>query len=378
MKRPDRVDPDNRRGGACPLPLPLWVWLLALLAAVPARAQELRDQEQLAGGDNDLSWRGTSFVFEQSVSRNTLIKDTQLSYNPLYLHTYSLRPRWYFTDSLHLALRQDVILELTQPDAYGPYALYTERERIFALDTRLQLADPDIFDLDGTRLGAAGQVALPLNPASSAWRRVLVAGVKATVARDFPEPLQGTSFGLLTAYYHYFNLTNVALAETDIACTPALRTDGGIATSPSYCLGGSTLMSERLDAAVSARLQLMAELDLTASFTWIWVLATDLSEAVVETLGGEVVLPDNSATHWRYYTDSSLALGYLLSDSLHLALGVSALTRQLDPNGSRRNPLFNTDTLIFLAATVRLDALYLQLSGRSGTTVADTESQERL
>jgi len=56
-------------------------------------------------------FRGSIFLWDNSISAGTLAPNSELSYVPSYQWWFSLRPRYYFTDKLSLRLRMDLTTE---------------------------------------------------------------------------------------------------------------------------------------------------------------------------------------------------------------------------------------------------------------------------
>jgi hypothetical protein len=79
---------------------------------------------------------------------------------------------------------------------------------------------------------------------------------------------------------------------------------------------------------------------------------------------GTVTLDDTSDTHWRNLTWFSASVGYWFTKYLQGSLVYRSLTTHLDPNGSRRNPFWNPDSVVALRALVLLDQLYTKVRGQ--------------
>jgi hypothetical protein len=309
-----------------------------------------------------LRWRDTRFVFDNYISRNTLDKSAQLTYNPTYIQSYSLQPRWYFTEAFFLRLRQDLILELTEPDRYGLYSSDSTDHRLFFLNTRVELVHTDLYEIGGVHLGAAGRLVLPISLASRASQQILGAGVSTELTKSFPRVLRGLALSAQGLYVHDFGLSNVVSTESDISCRPALTTWNEAASTSPFCLGGLSVTSEEVTAGLSAELKLTTSLTLSTGFSWVWLRGSNLADAEIKTLTGAVTLKDGSHTHWRYLTDFHFALGYLLRDWLEIATGIYTASPRWGLDGSPRNPFFNIDTQLTLKATILLDRLYVHLT----------------
>lgn len=312
---------------------------------------------------NRLGWRDTTFVLDNYLSADTLDKNARLTYNPSFLQSYSLRPRWYFTRSLSLRLRQDLIVALTGPDSHGMYSSYSIQEKAFFLNTRVELIDSRLFEIEGVRFGVGGRLVLPVSISSRASRRILGAGVTPAISKSFNRVLKGLSLSAEGLYIHNFGLSNVTATQDDISCTPALSDFNNAHSTSPYCLGGASVVNDELAAGLQVELKPIAPLTLSIGLTWVWLHAASLRDAQVKTLTGDVVLSDSSRTHWRNLTQSHLTIGYLLDEWIELSTGIFTASTQIGPDGSLRNPIFNIDTQITLKATILLDRLYLRISG---------------
>ena len=325
-----------------------------------------------------LVWRNSTFGFGQHVSKNTIFKEEQLSYNPVYIQTFSLAPRFYLSDTLSLRLRQDLAFEITEPDEYGPYAGYSMREKLYLLNTLIDLMESRLAEYRGVLLAAGLRLNLPTAISSQARRRILGTGPMASLTKSFDKVLEGMVLRLSGRWIHHFHLSNVRAAEDDYPCLRASGASSDASSSSAYCLGGTTNYNDEFLTSISVELTPVARLDLSASFALAWLRGAPLAGARIETLTGEVVIEDQSVTHWRYATGAALGVGYMFTDFFHLALSINSQTAQLNPDGSLRNPLINPDTLFSLDATFTLDQLYLAIAGpRRETATASSPVSAR-
>lgn len=322
-------------------------------------ADDTAEPSETSSSEEKVPWRNSIFSWGQSINTYAFDQSAGISYNPTYSWNFSFRPRWYFSDKLSLRLREDLDVELTDSDG-DTY----QRQAIFS-DLSVDLGYAKIVDVAGFSLSGGGRISLPLSIASRANSVYLGAGVFANAAYDV-DVLEGLSLTGDFAYSHTFSGSNVTqTADENTICT--LATDSP-SVSRRGCIGGPSNIGDRVTLGIGASLSPVERLSVGVGFTWFFRRANSLGDAVVpvpSAPGGTITLEDGSNTHWRNLTDFAVTVGYDVLDGLNLELAFDTYTTQLNPNGTRRNPFYNADTVVSLTATATLDQLYGLMTGDS-------------
>ena len=306
-----------------------------------------------------LPWRNTFLSTSHSVSAYTLLKGAQLSYNPTYWQSYALFPRWNFTDTLSVRLNQGMALELTPSEAA------TKKRQLLLGDTTIDLVEANLETLHGVIIGVGARLLLPLSIASRARKRVMATGLRAALTKSIKGVAEGLVVQLMGAYSRWWARSNVASVDPRLEYPCSLATPVGLPLQRScdQALGPSSIRDVFV-SGVGSQVMLMPGWIVSGGFSWIWALGYGLSDASVPTLAGDVILSDQSRTHWRNATSFSVSTTYMAAAwvMLTLAFGSPPMgDSQLKPDGSRRNPFVNRFSQLSLAATVTLDQLYTAL-----------------
>jgi hypothetical protein len=308
-----------------------------------------------------LPWRNSFFIWSHGLTTNTLASDSQLTHNPTYYQQFSLRPRWNFTDTLSLRLRQDLWIELTDSETT------VSRQEPELFDTTLSLIDVNVLEVAGIALGGGPQLIFPLSPASRAAERIMGTAAIVAATRSFQGVLQGLALQLSGSYTHFWGGSNVATTATSYPCQIAEPLTTGIACSQT---AGFSTVRDWFIATLAAQLVVLPGFSVNTDFTYWWQLAHGLAEGTTDTLAGPVVVGDGSATHFRNLTWWTLSASYQFFDWMEASIGLSTLTSQRNPDQSRRNPFINPDTELRLSALVLLDRLYMVARAQGGGQAA--------
>jgi hypothetical protein len=315
-----------------------------------------------------LRFANSFFTWTNAVTANTFAPGAQLTYDPTYVMSFSLTPRFYLTDSTFLWLSQGLSIELTDTND-GTY----NREPLLD-DTLLDLRQ--LVRWEGFVFQGQVRLGFPLSKASQAAGRVMQTGFGLTVTRPFPE-LAAFTVSLTGGYRRWWATRNyAATAEPVYASCEQLA-----GAMPSFCTHAGAGTPARDIVVAGAVLSIMPAPGLTvaASGFYLGLYGEEIATTNVPINGGGITVVDDSPTHWRHFTYFSLAVAYDVLPWLNLQLGVqnSGVAAPLyNPDGSVRSP-FNVDTQIFLSTTVGLDALYDQLVGTGDEELSPAERQRR-
>jgi hypothetical protein len=309
---------------------------------------------------DQLPWRNSFFIFDNSVNHTTFDKST-LSDTSYWIQTYGLRPRWNFTDTLSLRVRQDIYGELVASST-------SSEHQPVVLDTQFDLVDAAIVEIGGVLIGVGGRVLLPMSLASRNANRVLGTGGQASATKVFADVLGGLVTQLSTSYQHWWATT---ATPTGYAPSSLCIADNSMFSCNNFAT--NTSVRDQFTAGAAGQLQFTPEFSASATFSWIWTRGGALAPINTDPLGPGIdgsTLPDGSKTHWRNLTSSSLSVSYQVNTWLQASFGVSTFTSQISPNGTVRNPLWNPDTQYSLTAVITADQLYTAIIADASTEAA--------
>jgi hypothetical protein len=307
--------------------------------------------------EEGLPFRGSSFGFYQTLTGNSFVKDTQLSYNPTYAWAFDLNLLWHFNRRFQVILNQGLNVELTSSDLtlYRREPRLTDTSATFgALILKTKTWNDSQFILNGS----LGLVA-PTSLTSQAATMTLGTRVGLTSTLSLPKVLQGLGINFALGYLHRFLRSNVvAVADSGFPCNPGV---GSVSREFCTSLGSSTNLQLALTAGLSAELALTEKWGLSASYTHAWRRAANLSDDYTPmTLdGSDVELADGSRRHWRNLNTIDVTVTYFALGWLGLGASVTNLFADRGPNSQIRAPFRPMDTYLGLNVNVRLDELYL-------------------
>jgi hypothetical protein len=337
----------------------------------PAEGEAAETEEEQEEEESSLPWRNSTFLWDHAISTATLDPSAGRSYNPFYAWTFSLRPRWYFTDNFYLGLRQDLAYELTDADSGAA------NHRPELADTRLDVGYSKFIDQDWFTLGGTIRMTFPTSIASQAYEKVLGIGPTLAAAASFPEVANGIEFGLGSTYAYTFATANSARREES---EYGQNLAGGGQTDPG---DSSASFVGRLEHAGTVVLSVdfspIERLGLSSSFTWWWQSGLDLDSDPItvpcDSCPGGVRTLDTEATNMRLSTWFTLGVNYDVVDWLNLEAYYSHLTSEFSEadaetgERSRRNPFWSIDSQVGVTATLSLDGLYTEIA-------SDAEEEE--
>ncbi len=307
-----------------------------------------------------LPWRNSFFIFDNSLNHTTLDNST-LSDTDYWIQTYSLRPRWNFTDTLSLRVRQDIYAELVAD------SVSSEHQPV-VLDTQIDLVEASLATVEGVILGVGARALLPVSLASRNANRVLGTGAQSSATKVFPDVLAGLVTQASIGYAHWWATSH---SSTSYDAGAECLADNNLI--PCTRFATPTSVRDQITAGLVGQINFTPELSAGLVFSWWWQRGADLDPVNLDGLdepGVTGTLEDGSATHWRNLTVSSLFVAYQLNTWVQASIGINTLSSQLNPNGSLRNPFWNPDTQYSLTAVITLDQLYTTLVGAEETPPA--------
>ena len=166
---------------------------------VGLEGQTFQGSEQV--WENALPFRGTTITYENIFNAYQLNRGNELTYNPYYAMSLSIRPRWYFTDALSLRLRFDVEGELTDADTTTNY------HETRASDLYVDLVYNPIVTIPRLELdvGAGLRMQFPTSLESQAETRYLALGMPIFGSPGSSTCSTGFVFAYAFRYMKYLN-----------------------------------------------------------------------------------------------------------------------------------------------------------------------------
>ena len=336
-------------------------------------------------------------VWANTITTRTLAPGAQRTYNPYYNMTFSLRPRWNFTDALSIGLRQDVDIELTDSDPFLAVsnATTTNRQLVFQ-DTRFDLTYSLPWRPAGIAMTPSFGLRAPTSPFSRGAKRVLGVSGSFLAMRPFAV-LGGLIPGIQVGYLYWSATSNVAQPR---------RTDGedltdeferqnipiyGRAIGTTRCTtagpNGAVLDGDCGDGVGTGRHQLVATAFVTLvpadrwqinlSYTGLWIRGGNLGEACIGgTEDGDnsalkrTCFGDDSVTKWRTFGLFNIGFGYDLTSYLTASLSYSTLAIHPNTGGGIENPLWNENSTLSLSFQFRPSALAVELRADDSSEAA--------
>jgi hypothetical protein len=312
-----------------------------------------------------LPFRNSSITYENVISNRTIYQGDDLTYNPYYAMSVSLRPRWYFTDAFSTRLRFDVETELTNADNTTTY-----REPRVS-DIYLDFVYDPIVKIPGVgvSVGAGLRFSLPTSVESRAQTRYLGIGPELRLARVF-SVLDGLTMAYSFRYTKYINRQDMVsrssnpytdgrptspvgpqsdpMLEAAYFATPAVQTAG----MDPHDHSGVPALSQAFTNTLMVRVDFLRRY-VPMSFTVMTAFLNGLTYGVPEHTT-EVSGTDHTVAHIADPTTHRPSIWYVvdlgveITDFLSASVGASTLSHQLAPDATYRTPFFNRNTNLYV------------------------------
>jgi hypothetical protein len=131
--------------------------------------------------------------------------------------------------------------------------------------------------------------------------------------------------------------------------------------------GSSSNSRNTISLSAGGELALTDKWGFSLSAAHSWKRGADLADATFTSDDGQTLeLPDDSVTHWRNSTTLEVGVGYLVVPWLGLSLSLTNTFKDRGADGELRAPLNLVDTYFGLNTSLRLDEIYLAISGKGG------------
>ena len=325
--------------------------------------------------DGPLPWRNTILLWDNALN-TTAFGEADLSHNPTFIMTWSLRPRWYVTDTAFIGLRQNLSLELTDTDCGALYSSCRARNREPVLgDLRFSFFENKVVGLGGLTLAAGANVDLPLSIASRNRDMYFAVGPVARATYVVREVMSGLIFQAIGSYAYTVGGTNRRGDPADYLQATALQVQSDQATigatGDGFAIGGPSAANHAGNLTLLGVLNATPELNVILSFSWLWRMANPENapdggwrldgDQVIS--GPEPHVAPERASQARLFTVFGASVGYNVTGWMNLALNYQNLTSEFEGDDTtgeaiRSNPFWSHNSTVSLTATVTLDQLY--------------------
>jgi len=329
-------------------------FLLALAVLGPAVAGASVDSEtRAAAGEpqaQQVPWRNSTIVYEHATTVRTAVADWDLTYDPIYVHTLSLRPEWHFSENFFTRFRFDLEQELTDSD-------YTTKKR--------EILWSDLFVEFGTRsfqepttgivLSGTLRLTVPISKISAS--RTMLFGVSPGIflTRRF-DVLDGLIVRYAVRYSHrFFNSETGEYDDHGIAgcrtpsCEVFLST--GVRNSPWDITHGPMVI------LVPTR-----NITLTTMLSWTYAALYDVADFSLDTGGGPEPIPaSEDDPNARYSRTFLVDVTWTATPELFVSTGLTTFAPELAPDGTKYPLFFNRHSMVYLSLGVLMDAVLPKL-----------------
>lgn len=324
-------------------------------------------------------------VYTNTITARTLRPNGQLTYNPYWNMTLSVRPRWNFTPALSVGARLDMDFELTDSGLATAYANPTNgNHELYLQDLRFDLTYSQGLGA-GFSLTPSFQIRLPTSAFSRGADRIL--GTQGSLMLMRPIQKLGVIIpGLVFSYLYWFQTSNVSDPmrrddgsvpdEVDEVVVGDARTSARCAATGSQgaipdggdCEDGTSNGQHQLALTAFTTIVPGKGFNVSMFYAAIWLRGAPLgtacldSEQVVTASGDSLCLGDGSDTKWRIFGQFGFSVGYDITPYLTATLSYSTLAIHPDSDGNGiENPIWNENTTLGLSFQLRPSALAVKL-----------------
>jgi len=297
------------------------------------------------GNDTPSPWRGSEVAYRNSASTISFDQSAELTYNPTWVMSLELSPRYNFSDMVSLSASIELAREVTNADDT------TERGETVLGDLALRLGVARWATLPGgITLSSALGVTLPTSLASQADTMLFTVTPSLRVSKTFRKVLDGLTIGYGLRFSKLFH--SYTTGEQDAPLIPGCNTRQ-LGSCDRFLNSGYRNVSFRITNGFDVSLGLTSWLSFSAEFD---IVTSWLYDAYAPPPEDEFNQPiANTDTRYALVTD----LGFSARPwtPLEIRLGAATVNPQLKPDGDRYAPFFNRYTFAYL--DIRLDVAEL-------------------
>lgn len=266
----------------------------------------------------------SSVVYRNQVSVVSLDRSTDLTYDPLYLMSLSLRPQVDVGAGVYVRGELSVARELTESN------WTTRADETYLGDTTLA-AGGTLWTVPVAEVALSGELGVRLATSKASRAQTLQASIDPSlrVSRRF-DVLSGLTLGYGFGFGANFH-----------GSTTAERAEPTVFAAPETANTGRRNAKWRLSHTGSVSLGLLDSVSVSFAaglHSHRLYDAMDLTES-------EGLLPDDRES--REYLSASAGLSYAPTAALGIGIGAATFHDQLASDGSQRQPLFNRFTNLY-------------------------------
>lgn len=315
-----------------------------------------------------LPFRGSTLIFDQSTSPESLFAGAQQSRLPSYQWWISFRPRWYFTDKLSLRGRVDLTLEwLNSVDT-------TKLREPTWGDVWTELSYSGIPKVVGVQTTVGLRALWPSSLGSQMRNYIVQLGLNVGLQREFKSKAGTFELTLSVAGTHPF----------------ATATSGGLANgatydctstefSPTVCGQNLTLMNSKFNLMTTfgARYAPIEQLSINVAYVLLDAWAYDTPDVTLtDRTGGTTVVP-HSPNDQRFRQNGWFlaSVDWEVRKWMELSLGYYVFRPILNPDSTIGNPFWSPggNSRVFLSVTFPIDRVYEAIRDRVNANRKPTE-----
>ncbi len=332
-------------------------------AAEPKKDEGTKDAAPEEKKEEQLNpFRGSIFLFDQSMLTNSFSKGSQLSPSPEY--EWWISPRLYYNFDKHVKVgaRFDFFKEM-----FTNHEETTDEHEWRYGDPWLtaSYSDKATFLSEKSRWAVGAVLRPPMSKESRANGQYFALGPNAslTYGLDFAKGAKwfsGMTIGASVSYSHAFTKSTTPNSFTSFG-VPHTDANGGQYLDSQ--IRSSTLTGNTLLYALNAELEVHEDISFSGSMIWIDQFAYQPPDV---TFNGATVARNPNDTHFRQLTWLLFDLDYQVIPELSLSLGYYNLNSSIAPDGSRRNFVWSPESRVFFSLTANLDALYKDATKPAG------------
>ena len=326
----------------------------------PSKADEKKDEK----APPLQPWRGSLFIFDQSMTTNSFSKGAQLSYQPLYEWWLSPRVAYNFSKHVRLTVRQDFFKEWTNTGET------TQRGEWRYTDSWITLGYRP--DLTKVSKHLTGGVSLTVRPGISKESRIssqyFSGGPGANVGYAFDlggekaKAFKSLSVSAGLNYQHAFSKCTTPCAS---GFAQKRMNSQGQPVDDNQVRSGS-LPGNQLIYSLNLGVDVVEHFDLSASMIWISQFAYKTTEATDPS--GNIIPRAADDTRLRQFSWFFAQATWGFMKEASLAFGYYNLNSVLTAQGNYRNPFWSPEARVFVDLYVHLDAIYEKLTSGEGST----------